>query len=363
MADKEKISPGARLLLDFIGSIEAPQGYGTVYGNKQKELAKPLTQWTVSEIINAYPSFTSRFGSSACGKYQFMRNTLRDLVAKMPFIASRKFTPDLQDSLGMRLLERRGWRKFLAGTMSRTAFGNQLAMEWASFPVLSDIRGAHRGVSRGDTYYRGDKLNKVLTTPGRVEAVLDAALRAERAPAPAAPLGSATTWLDTDLRENVPATQATPPIAALPPVTASGSPVGVLSGVWALLQGKPPVVAAERSEVREEVKAEAPSLSKELGGLRWAGILTGFAGLAGGAQDSGLLETIKGTADQATTTAESVAVFVNLLVGLIRWAIAHWWLGALAVALYILVKIGWAVYKLYAQIQHQRVLNEILRRE
>lgn len=39
----------ARLILDFIGTAEAPNGYVTIFGNRQKALKKPLTTMTIGE--------------------------------------------------------------------------------------------------------------------------------------------------------------------------------------------------------------------------------------------------------------------------------------------------------------------------
>ncbi len=54
-------------------------------------------------------------------------------------------------------------------------------MEWASLPVLTATKGAHRQVVRGQSYYAGDGLNKSLVKPERVEDVLRA-VRTGRAP-------------------------------------------------------------------------------------------------------------------------------------------------------------------------------------
>lgn len=58
-------------------------------------------------------------------------------------------------------------------------------MEWASFPVLTDARGKHRDVARGQSFYAGDGVNKALVSPERVEAVLDQVKAAARAEAEA----------------------------------------------------------------------------------------------------------------------------------------------------------------------------------
>lgn len=163
---------GAKLLLDFIGNIEAPRGYDTIYGNNQGKLEKPLTQMTLDEIIAAQAGWSKRFGSSAAGRYQFMRATLRGLMAELSLPGSAVLDADLQDRLGHFLLLRRGYDAFMAGKISANVFARQLAQEWASLPVLVSVQGAHRLITRGESYYSGDGKNKELTKPEDVEAIL-----------------------------------------------------------------------------------------------------------------------------------------------------------------------------------------------
>lgn len=166
------IPPFARHLLNFIGDIEAPRGYDTIYGNNQDKLAKPVTKMTIAEIQAAQAGWSKQFGSSATGRYQFMRLTLQGLIEDQQLDTSAKFDADMQDFLGFVLLRRRGYDKFVAGRIGVTEFGRQLAMEWASLPVLADTQGAHRPVSRGQSYYAGDGVNKSLVRPEQVEAAL-----------------------------------------------------------------------------------------------------------------------------------------------------------------------------------------------
>ena len=63
-----------------------------------------------------------------------------------------------------------------------------LAKEWASFPVPSRMKGAHRTVERGQSYYAGDGMNKALVAPDVVWLVCEAARRAtEIQPVPEVP--------------------------------------------------------------------------------------------------------------------------------------------------------------------------------
>lgn len=174
------VPSGAAILLDFIAIPEVgtagPEGYGVIYGNKQGRLPKPLTEMTLDEVQAAQGAWSKNHGSSAAGRYQFMRATLKDLISQLGLRGSQTFSADLQDRLGYELLKRRGYLQFAAGTKPLRQFGNDLAKEWASLPVLTDIQGQKRAVIRGETYYAGDGINKVQTTPEKVEDVLAKAL-------------------------------------------------------------------------------------------------------------------------------------------------------------------------------------------
>lgn len=169
----------ARALLDFIyrteTGLDRPACYEVIYGRKQDQLKKPLTTMTIGEIVDAGPSWTKRFGSSAAGAAQFMRATLQGLAKDYPDDINGSTVLDgaMQDRLGYALLLRRGYVSFMAGRITRTEFGKRLAMEWASFPVLEGCPGAHRPVARGQSYYAGDGQNKALVHPQTVERLLD----------------------------------------------------------------------------------------------------------------------------------------------------------------------------------------------
>jgi muramidase (phage lysozyme) len=172
----------ALALLDFIGSIEAPHGYDTVYGNNQHKLVKPLTSMTIDQVIAAGSSWSKMFGSSAAGKLQFMRATLVRLKSKLKLSGTELLDGGMQNRLGYALLIERGYADFMAGKIGPTAFGKALAQEWASFPVLAATKGQTRQVKRGQSYYAGDGLNKSLVTPERVEAMLAQLLAMAAAP-------------------------------------------------------------------------------------------------------------------------------------------------------------------------------------
>ena len=187
------VPAGAALLLDFIGDIEAPRGYATIYGNNQHKLKTPLTQMTIGDVVDAQPGWTRAYGSSAAGRYQFMRATLIDLSQELHLRGNQILDANLQDRLAYHLLKRRGYEAFMAGQISRTEFGKRLAQEWASLPVLADTKGQHRAIKRGQSFYAGDGLNKSLVKPEAVEAMLDKTKVAGKA-AYSAPAASGGFW-------------------------------------------------------------------------------------------------------------------------------------------------------------------------
>lgn len=195
------VPAGAAMLLAFIYEIETsrtpPECYDVIYAHKQSRLPKPLTTMTIDEVIAAQRGWSKNHGSSAAGAPQFMRATLIGLKEELGLRGRQRLDENLQDRLAFHLLKRRGYERYMAGTLSLTEFGKRIAMEWASFPVLATTNGAKRTVQRGQSYYAGDGLNKALVAPERVEAMLKRAKEAGNAvpvptphePAPQIPEG------------------------------------------------------------------------------------------------------------------------------------------------------------------------------
>ncbi len=152
--------PG-KAILDFIGDKEAPKGYNQVFG-KNKEI--PLDEMTIDEVLDwQLEEIKGGTKSSAVGRYQFLRKTLLEIKDKLNISGDTKMTPEVQDDMGQYLLERRGYNRYLRGTMSKEDFANSLAKEWASLPIVTDIKRGNKVVKKGSSYYAGDGLNKSLT--------------------------------------------------------------------------------------------------------------------------------------------------------------------------------------------------------
>lgn len=184
------VPPGAAKLLDYIGRLETGRtddsAYGVIVFFKHGKLPKPLTEYTIDELLAAQKTWAKNWRGSAAGKYQIIRKTLLGLIDQMEVPGSMKFSPDFQDQLGFQLLLNRGWQAFVSRQVTVGAYALQLAREWASIPVLSPVQGAHRQVVRGQSYYAGDGINKAHADPKEFEALL-ASIRPGAGPAPAPP--------------------------------------------------------------------------------------------------------------------------------------------------------------------------------
>lgn len=194
---KPKVPRGAAVLLDYIAGLEtARKGdarYQTVIAhlNEKGELAKPITDMKLDELLTEQLRWVRSLkqASGAAGAYQIIRPTLQGLIKQYSVPLEARFTPDLQDAFGLALLQRRGFDKFMAGTLGLKDFGNELAKEWASLPLLSPVKrkvkGVTRTIPRGASYYDGDGINKSLDGAMDFESVLSEALNErDRQPAP-----------------------------------------------------------------------------------------------------------------------------------------------------------------------------------
>ena len=74
----------------------------------------------------------NKWNSSAAGKYQIVRTTLRKLKSNLGLSDAVIYSASIQRKMAVSLLEGRGLTKFKRGEMSLTAFQTELSKEWAS---------------------------------------------------------------------------------------------------------------------------------------------------------------------------------------------------------------------------------------
>lgn len=148
-------------LLDLIGALESNGNYNAVYG--QAGATEDLSQYTLDQIHDLQYRHGKLTGSSAFGKYQFLRKTLLGLREQLGLSGAEKFTPELQDELATALLIGRGLYRWESGVLSDSTFMDNLSKEWASLPYRN-----------GRSYYDRDSMgNHALTSRSEVRAALD----------------------------------------------------------------------------------------------------------------------------------------------------------------------------------------------
>lgn len=138
-----------RPMLDLIGKAEGTDpvpgnppnargynetlGYGAFTGGPVELVSMTLDQ--VDALQTAM--LPNRLNSTAVGRSQFLRTTLRRIRNKLRLSGNALFDEAMQDRLACFLLGYRGIDKWLAGRMTETALINSLAREWASFPMTN----------------------------------------------------------------------------------------------------------------------------------------------------------------------------------------------------------------------------------
>lgn len=129
-------------LFDLIAFAEAgSKGYDAVH-HSARHRPKPPTQMTLKEIFVWIESTPGQH--HAIGRYQFIPSTLASLVNRGGFSMSMRFSPKVQDQLGLMLLEDAGLSRFRNGRISLNRFMNNLGRIWAGLP-LRNGKSAYQG--------------------------------------------------------------------------------------------------------------------------------------------------------------------------------------------------------------------------
>lgn len=144
-------TPAARLL-SLIATVEAGRaGYDAVQHGARVRPSAPPTQLTLADI---YAWIAATPGQPhAIGRYQFIPPTLRRVAQIRGYGPESPFTPAVQDSLALILLEDAGLRAFETGTLDRVQFMENLARIWAGLPLPS-----------GRSFYEGYAGNSAAMT-------------------------------------------------------------------------------------------------------------------------------------------------------------------------------------------------------
>lgn len=135
-------------LLTLIASAEAgPAGYDAVQYGARIKPPLPPTRMTLGDIYRWIDETPGQ--PHAIGRYQFIPPTLRSVAQRRGFGPETRFTPSVQDSLALVLLDGAGFTEFQAGSLGRRQFMHNLARIWAGLPLPN-----------GRSYYDGHAGNK-----------------------------------------------------------------------------------------------------------------------------------------------------------------------------------------------------------
>jgi len=150
-------------VLDLIAGPESGGRYDAVYPGRRRP---QILDMTIDELVQDMRSRGRASGSSASGRYQYIRKTLQGVANSMGLdTATTKFDPETQDKIAIYHLRRsHGLDKWLAGRMSDQDFLNKLAGTWAGIPK-STGGSAYAGVLDNKA---GMSANNALAMLGKI---------------------------------------------------------------------------------------------------------------------------------------------------------------------------------------------------
>ena len=164
MSTAKETSAFGQFMNEIIG-VESGGNYNAFHGNGNNSRVR-FTDMTIQQVLDWQKGGEWRrlgAGSSAVGKYQFIEETLRDVVRSSGIDPNTKFTPAIQDKLIMqRLFSKRGMKDYLDGKISdEEMVDNNLAKEFAGLKQTN-----------GRGFYDGDGINKAGLSARRTIAAL-----------------------------------------------------------------------------------------------------------------------------------------------------------------------------------------------
>lgn len=150
-------------ILALIGSLEGPAGYDDFYRGSPMTPPRPITTMTIREVLQFQDrAVAAGSKSSAAGRFQFIRSTLRELVKRGNITEDALFDRRTQNYLARLMLASCG---FYDAQRSDVEIGNCLSRVWAALPVMS-------GSKAGRSYYHGVAGNRALTSTRKLGSVI-----------------------------------------------------------------------------------------------------------------------------------------------------------------------------------------------
>ena len=132
------------------------------WGKKYSLLSKPLSEYTVGEVIEFQNKSRDSTGQLyATGRYQIIPKTLKSAVQRLGLPLSTKYDKETQDAMGLNLLTERKPTSDYVKSKNEDNKANlenaakSVSMIWSSVGVPYDMQGNKQWVAKNQSYYSG----------------------------------------------------------------------------------------------------------------------------------------------------------------------------------------------------------------
>jgi muramidase (phage lysozyme) len=147
-------------ILDVIRKGESnTAGYDALVGSN-----KPfgLTGKTLQQVLDIQKERLKTYGGTAAGGYQILNKNLMGLAAQHKHDLNKTtFDQKTQDTYGRSLMDRRGFKDFLAGKINPDQMRINLAKEWAALPAKGE-RSYYHGTGNNAARVPSKEINDAI---------------------------------------------------------------------------------------------------------------------------------------------------------------------------------------------------------
>jgi conjugal transfer mating pair stabilization protein TraG len=133
-------------VLDLIAKPESQGNYNALFRDAAQQDVR-LTDMTLDQVRQVQQRLVAERGGSPVGRYQIIDDTLDDLIARMGLSGNDRFTPELQDRMGLALARDAGLDAWRAGRLTDAGFAHNLSRIWAGLPADASNRSYYEGVA------------------------------------------------------------------------------------------------------------------------------------------------------------------------------------------------------------------------
>ena len=133
-------------VLDLIAKPESQGNYNALFRDADQQDVR-LTDMTLDQVRQLQRRLVAERGGSPVGRYQIIDDTLDDLIVRMGLSGNERFTPELQDRMGLLLARDAGLDAWQAGRLTDEGFAHNLSRIWAGLPADASNRSYYEGVA------------------------------------------------------------------------------------------------------------------------------------------------------------------------------------------------------------------------